>query len=162
MSVSVLLDTSFLISLNNNDRPNHETAKQYYKYLLEQNIPIYFSSIVAAEFAIKEPITDLPLKNFRILPFNIPDSIESATIWNLLGGHTSGDNRGVARDDVKIIAQALREGIPFILTEDTRTLHRDCNRLRDLGKNITAIALKNGFDSSALRPEGQKDINAFV
>jgi predicted nucleic acid-binding protein len=162
MNPSVLLDTSFLISLNNDNRPNHGVAHQYYQHLLEHNIPIYFSVIVAAEFAIKESITDLPLRNFRILPFNLPDATEAARIWNLLGGHKSGDNRAVVRDDVKIIAQALRGNIPFVLTEDTKTFYRDCELLRiSHNLDIRAITLACGFDASTLRLDGQKNIEGF-
>jgi predicted nucleic acid-binding protein len=162
MIVSVLLDTSFLISLNNSNRPNHLIASQYYRYLLDQAIPIYFSAIVAAEFAIKEQITDLPLRNFRILPFNITHSIEAARIWNLLNGHDQGDNRAVVRDDVKIIAQALHEKIPLILTEDANTFYKYCERLRTSHHlNIRAIKLVDGFDPSALRLDGQTDIESF-
>ena len=162
MTASVLLDTSFLISLVDRNRANHGVATQYYKLLLEQQSPLYFSAIVAAEIAIKQPITDFPLKNFRSIPFNIPHSIEAARIWNLLGGHDSGDNRSVVRDDVKIMAQALHEDIPFILTEDASTLYKYCERLRVSHKlNIRAIKLADGFDSSALRLDGQKGIEGF-
>ncbi|MEY2343184.1 PIN domain-containing protein [Acidithiobacillus sp. IBUN Pt1247-S3] len=68
MTAAVLLDTSFLISLVDQNRPNHETAVSYYRLMLDQQVPMYFSAIVAAEFAIKQPITDLPLKNFRCEP----------------------------------------------------------------------------------------------
>ena len=116
-----MLDTSFLISLVDSNRPNHSVAIQYYKLLIQQQSHLYFSAIVAAEIAIKQPITDFPLKNFQHVPFNIPHSTEAARIWNLLGGHDNGDNRAVVKDDVKIMAQALHEGIPFILTEDAST-----------------------------------------
>jgi predicted nucleic acid-binding protein len=165
MKVPVLVDTSFLISLVDRDhnRANHDVATQYYKLLLGEQSPLYFSAIVAAEIAIKQPITDFPLKNFRFLPFNIPHSIEAARIWNLLGRHDSGDNRAVVRDDVKIMAQALHEDIPFILTEDASTLYKYCERLRDLHKlNIRAIKLADGFDSSALLLDGQKGIEGFI
>ncbi|MFA5985419.1 MAG: PIN domain-containing protein [Methylococcaceae bacterium] len=156
------MDTSFLISLADRNRINHNVASQYYKLLLKQQSPLYFSAIVAAEIAIKQPITDFPLKNFRILPFNIPHSIEAASIWNRLGGHDSGDNRAVVRDDVKLMAQALCEDIPFILTEDASTLYKYCWRLRDSHKlNIRAIKLTDGFDPSALRLDGQKSIEGF-
>jgi len=164
MKVSVLLDTSFLISLTNKsgERTNHEIASQYYKYLLEHNIPIYFSAIVAAEFGIKEAITDLPLRNFRIIPFNITHSIEAARIWNLLNGHDTGDNRSVVRDDVKIIAQASHENIPLILTEDANTFYKYCERLRTLHHlNVRAVKLVDGFNSSALRLDGQTNIEGF-
>lgn len=65
MSASVLLDTGFLISLVNAKRAHHTAAQQYYRHMLQNNIPMYFSAIVAAEFGIKQPITDLPLNNFR-------------------------------------------------------------------------------------------------
>lgn len=68
MKISVLLDTSFLISLSDKNRPNHEVAKQYYQHMIEQNITMYLSSIAVSEFSIKQDIRDLPLKNFRILP----------------------------------------------------------------------------------------------
>ncbi|MDD5407138.1 MAG: PIN domain-containing protein [Sulfurovaceae bacterium] len=162
MKGPVLLDTSFLISLVDQKRPHHDIAAQYYKFLIEQQIPLYFSVIVAVEIAIKQPITDFPLKNFRIIPFNIPHSIEAARIWNLLGGHDAGDNRAVVRDDVKIIAQALREDIPFILTEDASTFYKYCERLRTSHNlNIRAIKLVDGFEFSALRLDGQKEIEGF-
>lgn len=159
MTASILLDTSFLISLVDRNRPNHDTATHYYKFSLEQQIPLFFSAIVAAEFAIKQSIEDLPLKNFRTIPFNIPHSKEAARIWNLLGRIDSGDNRAVVRDDVKLMAQASHEAIPFILTEDAATLYKYCERLRISGKlNIRAIELAHGFDSSGLRLDGQKDL----
>ncbi|MGZ6298789.1 MAG: hypothetical protein ACXWM2_05330 [Parachlamydiaceae bacterium] len=105
------------------------------------------------------PITDLPLKNFRILPFNITHSIESARLSNLLISRDSGDNRSVVVNDLKIMAQASREKIHFILTEDGATLFKYCERLRNLGAfNVRASKLVDGFDPSALRPDGQKSI----
>ncbi len=159
MTAAVLLDTSFLISLVDANRPNHTVAAQYYRLMLEQQCPMYFSVIVAAEFAIKQPITDLPLKNFRAIPFNIPHSVEAARLWNALD-RDSGDSRAVVRDDIKLMAQAAHESIPFILTEDASTLYKYCERLRDAGVfNVRAIKLVDGFDSSALREDGQKGLN---
>ncbi len=163
MTVSVLLDTSFLISLVDNKRNNHKVAKQYYKYILEENISIYFSSIVASEFAIKQPITDLPLKSFRPLPFNLPHSIKAAEVWNLLDGRDSGDNRSVIKDDMKIIAQALKEDIEFVLTDDARTFYKYCERLRIANNwSIKAIKLADGFNSGTLRIDGQSNLDSFI
>jgi predicted nucleic acid-binding protein len=160
MTVAVLLDTSFLISLVDGNRPNHEVAAQYYRLLLEQQLPMYFSAIVAAEISIKQPITDLPLKNFRAIPFNIPHAIESARIWNALDKRDDGDSRAVIRDDVKLMAQAEHESIPFILTEDASTLYKYCERLRTAGKlSVRAIKLADGFDSCAFRLDGQTGLD---
>jgi len=159
MIAGVLLDTSFLISLVDGNRRNHSIAKQYYILMLEQQVPIYFSAIVAAEIAIGQPITDLPLRNFRTIPFNIPHSIESARLWNALGKHDKGDSRAVVRDDIKLMAQATHESIPFILTEDASTLYKYCERLRSAGVvHVRAIKLVDGFDSSALREDGQRGL----
>lgn len=116
MSASVLLDTSFLISLVNAKRSHHQTAVQYYRHMLQNNMPMYFSAIVAAEFGIKQAITDLPLNNFRTIQFDVPHGQQAAHLWNALGQRDDGDIRAVVRDDVKIMAQASRESISFILT----------------------------------------------
>jgi predicted nucleic acid-binding protein len=162
MTIAVLLDTSFLISLVDRNRPNHEVAARYYKLSLEQQYPLYISAIVAAEFAIKQAITDLPLKHFRTIPFNIPHSIEAARLWNLLGQRDSDDIRSVVRDDVKLMAQASHEAIPFILTEDASTLYKYCERLLLLKSlNVRAIKLVDGFDPASLRLDGQRDLGVF-
>ncbi|WP_230969869.1 PIN domain-containing protein [Nitrogeniibacter aestuarii] len=159
MTAAVLLDTSFLISLVDQNRTNHSVATQYYRALIEQQVPMYFSAIVAAEFDIKQPITDLPLKNFRAIPFNIPHAREAGRLWNELGKRDDGDVRHVVRDDVKLIAQANHESIPFILTEDESTLYKYCERLKASGASKTrAIKLADGFDVCALREDGQRGL----
>jgi PIN domain nuclease of toxin-antitoxin system len=163
MKVSVLLDTSFLISLVDSSRTHHSIAALYYKYLLTNECSMYLSSIVAAEIAIKQPITDLPIKNFITIPFNIPHSIESGRIWNMLDGRDSGDNRSVVKDDMKIIAQALHEKIPFILTDDVKTFYKHCERLRASNNlNIKAVKLSDGFTPSTLRLDGQTQLDDFT
>ncbi|HPP48103.1 MAG TPA: hypothetical protein PLF25_11475 [Accumulibacter sp.] len=159
MKTAVLLDTGFLISLVDQKRPHHGVAAQYYRAMLEQQVPMYFSAIVAAEFAIKQPITDLPLHHSRSIPFNILHAQEAGHWWNALGKRDEGDARHIVRDDVKLIAQACRESIPFILTEDASPLYRYCERLKGAGSTETrAIKLVDGFDASAFREDGQRGL----
>lgn len=158
MSSSVLLDTSFLITLVDANRPHHQTAKQFYRHMLKNNIPMYFSAVVAAEFGIKQPVADLPLANFRILGFNVAHGQKVADLWNALGRRDDGDARSVVRDDVKLLAQASHEGICFIMTEDENTLYKYCERLRQTGATQTrAVKLRDGFDASVLNEDGQTD-----
>lgn len=160
MKTSVLLDTSFLISLVDGHRPNHRVAVEYYQFLLGQQIPMYFSAIVAAEFGVKQSITDLPLRNFRPIPFNVPHGQVAGALWSDLSPHEAGVSRRVARDDVKLIAQACHEKIPFILTEDASTLLKYCDRLRAVGRCRTrAIALAEGFDVCAFNEDGQQGLD---
>lgn len=159
MSSEVLLDTSFLITLVNAHRDHHAIAKQYYRHLLTSNVTMHLSSIAAAEFAIKQPLTELPLGNFRPLDFSHTHAHEAARLWNALGLRNAGDARAVVRDDVKLLAQASREGIAFILTEDASSLHKYCERLRTAGQIATrAIVLAGGFDPVAMREDGQGDL----
>jgi len=159
-TTSVLLDTSFLITLIDKNRPHHATAEKYYRYMLQTELPMYFSAIVASEFAVKQSITDLPMKNFRHLHFNIPHGQTAAALWNCLGPRDEGDDRHVVRDDVKLIAQASHENIGFILTEDTSTLHNYCERLRIAGKIEThSITLKGGFDINVFNKHPQKKLD---
>lgn len=160
MKASVLLDTSFLISLVDENRPNHKVASQYYRFMLDEEVPMYFSAIVAAEFEVKQPIADLPLKNFRSIPFNIPHAKEAGRLWNELGKRDEGDLRHVVRDDVKLIAQANHESIRFLITEDAATLHKYCERLRVSGaSSIRAVKLVDGFDVAALDVDGQRGLD---
>ena len=81
-------------------------------------------------------------------------------MWNALVKHDTGDNRVAVRDDVKLMAQAAHESIPFIMTEDASTLYKYCERLRDLGVlRVRAIKLVDGFDSCALREDGQRGLS---
>jgi len=68
-----VLDTGFFISLVDGNRPCHEAARGYYRHFLENGITMFLPTVVVAEFAIKQPIADLPLRNFRVLPFNLDD-----------------------------------------------------------------------------------------
>lgn len=158
MSVSVLLDTSYLISLVNARRPRHNTAADYYRHLVKHDVPMYFSAIVAAEFGIKQPITELPLDYFRVLDFNLKHGQQAANLWNMLGPRDAAASRMVARDDVKLLAQASEESVNFILTEDAATLHKYCERLRAAGALQTrTILLSDGFDAGTLSEGGQLD-----
>lgn len=148
---AILLDTSFLITLVDSTRPNHNIAKSYYRLMLDEQHQMYLSSIVVSEFEIKQPISDLQLKNFRYLTFNIPHGIEAARLWNGFS-REDGENRQIVKDDVKLIAQASKENIDFIITEDASTLFKYCNKLRKSGlTQVAAIKLVDGYDSDIFR-----------
>ena len=105
------------------------------------------------------PITDLPLKNFRSIPFNVPHGKEAGRLLNLLE-KDPGTPRTAVRDDYKLIAQAHHEAIPFLITEDAGTMHTYCQRLEKSGHVKTrAVLLTEGFDASLLRVDGQRSLN---
>ena len=117
MNKSVLLDTTFLISLSDDRRTHHAKAVEFYKYFLEEKYAMILSSIATCEFCIKQPLTDLPLHNFKMLAFNITDSHH---LSHLFESHFKniGDSRIAIKDDFKLISQASYNKIDFIITED--------------------------------------------
>ena len=56
--ISILLDTSYLITLADPGRAHHETAKRYLREALAQGFPLYLSAVVASEFQVGQPIRD--------------------------------------------------------------------------------------------------------
>jgi hypothetical protein len=155
-----VLDTGFLISLVDRNREGHEAAKAYYKFFLQNDVIMFLPTVVAAEFAVKQSVHDLPLRNFRVLPFNLTDAIRCANL-NVVyyrGKHGSGQ-RDAVKDDFKILAQAEEQSAEVILTEDENTLSKYGTHLREDGKiQLRVVSLKDGFDRSRLN-DGQKEID---
>ena len=48
MAAGALLDTSFFITLAGKNRAHHEAARRYWRHLLENQIPIFLSTIVVS------------------------------------------------------------------------------------------------------------------
>src|SRR5438128_1658287 len=117
------LDTSFLISFADPNRPHHKAAVEYFRYCVAERIPMWVSAVAAGEFAVKQSFNDLPLRNFRIQPYNLAHAIRAAELFNQAQSisRAADDRRPVIINDLKIIAQAAEEKIPFILTEDENT-----------------------------------------
>ena len=106
--ISILLDTSYLITLADPGRAHHETAKRYLREALAQGCPLYLSAVVASEFQVGQPVSDLPLRNFHVLPFNIDHAMTSGNFMRVLSRDT-GDDRVAVKDDVKLLAQMVCE-----------------------------------------------------
>ena len=143
-----LVDTSFLIWLADPGRPNHEAAKSYLREALHRGVPLYLSAIVASEFQVGQPVTDLPLRNFVILPFNIDHAMTAGLLMRSFE-RDAADRRDVVKEDIKLIAQAICESITHILTEDRRTLAKYVQRLNAAGQSaIQTVLLVDGFDAA--------------
>src|SRR5450759_1141136 len=131
--IQVSLDTSFLISFADPDRPNHTVAVDYFRHCLAQQIPMWLSTVAAGEFEVGQPVSDLPLQNFRIQPYNLPHAIRAAALLRAVREDSASpveDRRPIIINDLKILAQAEDDGIPVILTEDRNTLSKLADRLR--------------------------------
>src|ERR1039457_1191876 len=104
--LQVSLDTSFLITFADPGRANHPVAVDYFRHCLTQHIPMWLSAVAAGEFEVKQPVSDLPLQNFRIQPYNLPHAIRAAALFRSLNeGKTASadDARQIIINDLKII-----------------------------------------------------------
>jgi len=65
----------------------------------------------------------------------------------LMSTREPGEERATIRTDLNLIAQAVFEQIPYILTEDRRTLAKYLDRAREAGSSkCQAVVLADGFD----------------
>ena len=119
----------------------------YFREALHRGVPLYLSAIAASEFQVKQAVTDLPLRNFVVLPFNIDHAMTAGLLMRDLQPREPEDRRDVVKDDVKLIAQAICESVTHVLTEDARTLARYVQRLNGAGQSSLAVVLlEDGFD----------------
>ena len=141
-----LVDTSFLITLVDDTRPHHAHAMLYLREAVTRGSTLYLSAVVVSEFHAKQPITDLPLRNFQVLPFNIDHAMMAGELASALR-RDAGDSRDAVKDDLKLLAQAVCTAIPFVLTEDERTLDKFARQLEASGRSaVKAVLLRDGFD----------------
>jgi predicted nucleic acid-binding protein len=118
----VLVDTSFVIRLMKPDDPLNSNAKAWFRELLDRKVPMYLSTIVIAEYCVKGEFDELPVRNLRILPFNVDHARRAGPFTGsllALRGQRVAEDRTVVLNDVKLLAQAeATPGITHILTKD--------------------------------------------
>jgi hypothetical protein len=161
--LQVSLDTCFLITFADPSRQNHAIAVDYFRHCLAQQIPMWVSTVAAGEFEVGQPVSDLPLQNFRIQPYNLPHAIKAAALFRALRADTTPnaeDRRPIIINDLKILAQADEESIPIILTEDQNTLWRTTERLRQSGHtNVRVLLLTEGFTPGRIEQPDQGELH---
>ncbi|WP_234193596.1 MULTISPECIES: hypothetical protein [Pseudacidovorax] len=145
--ISILLDTSFLITLADPARAHHQTALLYFREALQRACPLYLSSIVASEFQVKQAVTDLPLRNLQVLPFNIDHAMTAGQLMRSLQRDRE-DDRAAVKDDIKLIGQMVCESITHLLTEDRNLAAKHLARLHEQGLTTAkAVLLADGFET---------------
>lgn len=160
--IQVSLDTSFLISFADAARPNHCFAVEYFRHCVAKQIPMWISVVAAGEFEVGQPVSDLPLQNFRIQPYNLPHAIRAAALLRTLRSNSAPspqEPRTIIINDLKLIAQAEEDQIPVILTEDANTLSRLAARLRQCNAvAVRTLLLSEGFTPGRLDDPAQNEL----
>ncbi|MDB6070263.1 MAG: hypothetical protein JWL81_1434 [Verrucomicrobiales bacterium] len=122
----VLCDTGFLIRLNNPSDALHANTRGYLRYFLEQGHVIFVSTIALAEYAVRDKIGNLPMKYFRVLPFNIDHAQKAGEFACEIFSKrdqlpADRIQRVIIPNDTKMFAQAeVTPAITHYLTADIR------------------------------------------
>ena len=122
---------------------------------------MWISTVVAGEFHVGQPFTDLPLQNFRIQPYNLPHALRAGDLLRSLNAQDAArtEARRVVINDIKILAQALEEKIPIILSEDESTLAKLARRACDLDEHMPRVLLLSaGFTPGRLANPNQDEL----
>ena len=119
----------FFIRLLNDEDPLHKNAVGYYKkHYLETGVDCQISTISVAEYCVRGTINELPLRNLKILPFNITHAVRAGEFADIIFREKklSGielNPRPIIPNDSKLFAQAdIEESISHFVTSDTRSL----------------------------------------
>lgn len=133
----VLLDTSFFIRLLNEEDLLHNNALGYFRYFLEHDFVIKISTIAIAEYCVRGEVSELPLKNMLIVPFNFDHAqragkmIAEVYAEKKRRGATIAP-RAVVPNDTKMFAQAdVEPDINFYGTADV-----ECKKVYDMIKTL--------------------------
>ena len=124
--LGVLCDTGFLIRLNQPQDPLHANARGYLKHLLAGDHRIYVSTIALAEYAVRDKIENLPMRYFRVIPFNIDHAQKAGEFaWTVFSKRDQIPEeitqRVIIPNDTKMFAQAeVTTAITHYLTADKK------------------------------------------
>ena len=128
MRRAVLLDTSFFLRFLNENDPLFKNADGYFRYFLEKEYVLVISTISIAEYCVGGSIEQLPLKNLKILPFNLDHSKRTGEFARILfterrAGNVNFKERTLIPNDSKLFAQAdIDITIDYFVTSDSESL----------------------------------------
>ncbi len=126
MHRSVLLDTSFFLRFLNEQDPLFKSADDYFRYFVQNEISMLISTISIAEYCVGGDITELPLRNLQILPFNLDHSKRTGEFAKIIFQHKDKlqlKQRMIIPNDTKLFAQAdCEKSVEFYISSDSESI----------------------------------------
>jgi hypothetical protein len=125
---AVLLDTSFFLRFLNESDPLFENADGYFKYLIQEKYDLVISTISVAEYCTGGDISELPLRNLQILPFNLNHGKRTGEFARVAfqarkEKEIEIKDRLLIPNDTKLFAQAdVEEYIQYYLSSDEESI----------------------------------------
>ncbi len=147
MPEGVLLDTSFFIRFLNDEDPLFTNADGYFRYLLQQTVPLVISTISIAEYCVYGSVDELPLRNLIVLPFNFEHAVKTGIFAKALyqkrkSGELTVTERPIIINDAKLFAQAdVEHNITHYITSDNRSYSLFDTLKNELSLNFNFIDL---------------------
>ncbi len=137
MHKGVLLDTSFFLRFLNERDLLFSNADGYYRYFIEQDIPMYISTISIAEYCVGGVVDELPLRNLQIIPFNLSHAKRTGEFARIVFKHKGKikiSERNIIPNDTKLFATAdVEPNISYYLSSDTES-HKIYSLLKELDR----------------------------
>lgn len=125
MRNAVLLDTSFFLRFLNEQDPLFAHADGYFRYFVQQDMPMLVSTISVAEYCVRGELQDLPLRNLQILPFNVIHAQRCGEFARVVFSHRNRldiVNRAIIPNDTKLFAQAdVETSVQYYLSSDAES-----------------------------------------
>ena len=116
---------------------------------MEQKVDVYLSSIVIAEYSVKDDANNLPLEFVKIIPFDFYDGKTAGEFHSILienKQNVSGIERNVIKDDCKLIAQIFNRKIDAYITKDRNSFSKIIKPIQNAkGFNLELIDLEIPF-----------------
>lgn len=153
---AVFLDTSFLVTLTDVGRDNHDVAVQYYSHWYENGTKMFVSAICYAEYLSKaDCLPAYILNSVEVVPFNA----EAAAVVGSFMRKRDRANaptgaRDALKDDVKILASAVSYGVSAIAHCDGNSMSKFIAQSRELlpdASNLMSILMADGFNIGAAK-----------
>ncbi len=136
--MKALLDTSFFFRLMDANDPLHDNAKGYYEYMMTHGFELYVSTIAISEFCVRNPLDHLPLRNVKVLPFNVFHAQEAGNVYKLV--RDEKERRGaeklkreVVQNDSKQFGQAVDEVFDWYVSSDS-----EAKKVYDIFKDVVS------------------------
>lgn len=149
-------DTSFLIALSRDKDEWHAKACEWAEHLEKNKWTVFVSSIALSEYAVRGEINELMMTGLFIpVDFNPSDARITGELfskWKQTLAKECAD-KDAAKNDIKILANAIRTNASHILTAD-----KDMPSLcKGLGLLLKTINFRESPCSSLTAPDGQID-----
>jgi hypothetical protein len=128
MRKAVLLDTSFFLRFLNESDPLFGNADGYFRYLIQEKFDLVISTISIAEYCSGGDISELPLRNLQILPFNLNHGKRTGEFAKIAFQARREKilevkDRLLIPNDTKLFSQAdTEEYIQYYLSSDVESL----------------------------------------